>query len=111
MPLAVWLSATRSCRSPRTRCWLGSCRVIAIKLPSSTMKLLVAPSGQPSPLALQRSLPQDQRGSQSPAPSSPPRPPSTAGLLHMSKEFEEEFLFPTGEFHFARHRAVVGMGL
>src|SRR5260370_19798027 len=39
------------------------------------------------------------------------RSDGTAGLLHMSKEFEEEFLFPTGEFHFARHRAVVGMGL
>ncbi len=44
------------------------------------------------------------------------RPPSLAlphkaGLSHMNKEFEEEFFFPTGEFHFACHGAVVGVGL
>jgi hypothetical protein len=39
------------------------------------------------------------------------QPPTSPGLSHMNKEFEEELFFPTGEFHFARHGAVVGMGL
>ena len=36
--------------------------------------------------------------------------PGRAGLLHMSKEFEEEFFLPSGEFHFSRGRSWIWMG-
>src|SRR5208282_4365280 len=37
--------------------------------------------------------------------------PSSAGLSHMSKEFEEELFAPSGEFHFSCDGAFVWVGV
>ena len=75
MPSDVWRSSSRSCRSPRTSCSPPSCLAIAITLPSSIMKLLVAHPGQLEPLPFKRSSTRVQCESRLLALSFPPRRP------------------------------------